>query len=400
VATPIRLAIDGLFTMNAFEPLFWIGCVYLLVRIAHTGNSRLWIGFGILAGLGLMNKHSTLLFGFAVLVALVLSRERRELLKRWIWLGGLIAGLIFLPNVIWQIAHDFPTLEGLRNVAETGKNVQLNPLDFLLQQLLLQHPLLLPFWLAGLVSLMIGKGQRMRILGWIFLALTVTMIGLKAKNYYLAPIFPMLFAAGAVATEDWLFQRKKSRFRTWPKVTALIYVLAAGAVIAPAIVPYLPPEQLLAYQETFGLAPPKTEVAHVGPLEQRLGDQFGWEELVADIAFIYNNLPPEERERTGIFASNYGEAGAINQFGPAYGLPAPICAHQNYYFWGPPDPEPEQLIWLQWRQEGVQWYCNDVEQVGEHFHPWGMAEENRPIFLCRGLKRPLAMVWDELKHWN
>mgnify|MGYP001820963415 FL=1 len=247
---------------------------------------------------------------------------------------------------------------------------------------------------------MIGKGRRMRILGWTFLVLLITMIALKAKNYYLAPIYPMLFAAGAVATEDWLFRRKKTRYSTWPKAAALIYVLAAGAVIAPAILPFLPPEQMVAYQETLGVAPPKTEVAHVGPLEQRLGDQFGWEELVAEVARIYNSLPPEERDRTGIFASNYGEAGALNRFGPAYGLPAPICAHQNHYFWGPPEVEPDTLIWLQWSIEGVQWYCNDVEQAGEHFHPWGMAEENRPIFLCRGLKQPLSVVWDDLKHWN
>ncbi len=399
LATPIRLGIDSLLTMNSFEPLFWIGCVYVLVLIVHTGDSKLWIWFGVLAGFGLMNKHSTLLFGGAVVVALVLSRERRELLKPWIWLGGLIAGLIFMPNLIWQYVHDFPTLEGLRNVAETGKNVAVAPLEFVSQQVLLQHPLLLPVWLAGLVSLTVGKGRRMRVLAWIYLALLVTMIVMKAKHYYLAPIYPMLFAAGSVAMADWLF-RKRSRFSTWPKVTVLVCVLVAGAVITPAILPFLPPEQLVAYQESIGVAPPKTEVAHAGPLEQRLGDQFGWEELVAEIARIYNALPPEERDRTGIFASNYGEAGAISLFGPAYGLPSPICAHQNYYFWGPPEVEPEHLIWLQWRREGVEWYCNEVEQVGEHFHPWGMAEENRPIYLCRGLKHPLAEIWDELKHWN
>ncbi|MBD3869250.1 MAG: glycosyltransferase family 39 protein [Acidobacteria bacterium] len=400
VAAPIRLAIDGLLSMNAFEPLFWTGCIYLLIRIIRTGNSRLWIGFGVLAGLGLMNKHSTLLFGFAVLVALIFSGERRELRKRWIWLGGLVAGLIFLPNIIWQITHDFPTLEGLRNVAETGKNVQLNPLDFILQQVLLHNPLLLPVWVAGLVWLLAGKGRRLRMVGWIFLTLTATMIALKAKHYYLAPIFPMMFAAGAVAIEGWLFQRPKIRFKLWPKALILLYVLAAGAIIAPAILPFMPPEQLVAYQERIGLAPSKTEVAHVGPLEQRLGDQFGWEELVADVAFVYNSLPLQERARTGIYASNYGEAGALNQFGPAYGLPAPICAHQNHYFWGPPERDPDNLIWLQWSKEGVQWYCKEVEQVGEHFHPWGMAEENRPIYLCRGLKQPLSEIWDDLKHWN
>jgi 4-amino-4-deoxy-L-arabinose transferase-like glycosyltransferase len=276
--TPIRLAIDGLMTMNAFEPLFWIGCVYVLVRIVREENSRLWIWFGLLAGLGLMNKHSTAFFGFAVAVALLLSRQRRELLKPWIWLGSLLAGLVFLPNLLWQIAHDFPTLEGLRNVAESGKNIQLNPLEFLSEQILLQHPLLLPFWIAGLVSLLFGKGRPMRVLGWTFLVLLTTMIGMKAKNYYPAPIFPMLFAAGAVATEAWLFQSQRLGRKVWPKALVLLHVIVGSALLLPAIVPFLSPQRLLAYQQALGLAPPKTEVAHNGPLEQRLGDQFGWPE--------------------------------------------------------------------------------------------------------------------------
>ncbi|MFQ5740684.1 MAG: hypothetical protein ACE5JX_16895, partial [Acidobacteriota bacterium] len=147
-------------------------------------------------------------------------------------------------------------------------------------------------------------------------------------------------------------------------------------------------------------APPKTEVHHSGPLEQRLGDQFGWEELVAEVARIYWSLPPEERTRTAIFASNYGEAGAINLFGPAYGLPQAICAHQTHYFWGPRRFDGDTLIWLQWDPESLQKFCRSVEQAGEHFHPWGMEEENRPIFICRGLREPLPQMWSRLKHWN
>jgi hypothetical protein len=179
------------------------------------------------------------------------------------------------------------------------------------------------------------------------------------------------------------------------------YVVVAGAVVVPAILPFLPPEQLLAYQRRLGVSPPKTEVRHDGPLEQRLGDQFGWEELVGDVAKIYDALPPEERAKTGIFASNYGEAGALNLFGPAYGLPPPICAHQNHFFWGPPKSEPENLIWLQWGRQGVADHCLSVEKVGDHFHPWGMAEENRPIYMCRGLRHTIAEYWTpDFKHWN
>jgi 4-amino-4-deoxy-L-arabinose transferase-like glycosyltransferase len=400
LAAPIYLGVDSILTMNGFESLYWMGCVFILIRIVRTGDSRLWLWFGALAGLGLENKHSTLLFGAAVAIGLLLTRDRRELQKRWIWLGLAVALLLFLPNVLWHVRHGFPTIEDLENVRRTGKNVVLSPVEFVSQQVLLLHPALFPIWLLGLVSLFVGRMSRLRVLGWTYVALLGMMIALKAKNYYLTPIYPMLFASAAVAIEAWLARRAWSRGGLFPKVALSVYVAAAGAVVAPAILPFLPPKGLLAYQRRLGLAPPKTEVRHEGPLEQRLGDQFGWEELVADVARIYRSLPPEERSRTGIFASNYGEAGAINLFGPAYGLPPAICVHQNHFFWGPPGGEIDTLIWLQWGREGIEERCRSVEQAGEHFHPWGMAEENRPIYLCRGLRAPLRELWPDLKHWN
>jgi hypothetical protein len=401
LSAPIYLAVDSILTMNGFESLYWMGCVWCVIRIVRTGNSRLWAAFGLLAGLGLENKHSTLFFGAALLAGLLATPLRRELAGPWFWTGTAIALAVFLPNVLWQVRHHFPTLEDLENVRQTHKNVALSPTEFVGQQVLLLHPLLAPVWLTGLVSLALGRLSRLRLLAWTYLALLAIMIALRAKNYYLAPIYPMLFAAGAVALEGWLGRRAWTRGKIWPRVALAGYVLAAGAVVAPGVLPFLPPGKLLGYQRLIGLAPPKTEVRHEGPLEQRLGDQFGWPELVAEVARIYDSLPPEERARTGIFASNYGEAGAINLFGPAYGLPPAICAHQSHYFWGPPSPEPENLIWLQWGRQGVEDHCRSVEKAGEHFHPWGMAEENRPIYLCRGLRRSLAEYWTpDFKHWN
>jgi hypothetical protein len=401
LAAPIFLAEASLMTMNVFEIIFWTGCVWALTRILRTGDSRYWIVFGALAGLGLENKHSMLLFGGAVAVALILSPERRELAKPWIWIGGAIAVLFFLPNLLWQVHRHFPTLEDLENVKRSGKNVVLSPVEFVRQQVLFLHPVLLPVWLAGLVSLFAGRRSRARILGWTYVVLLAVMIVEKAKSYYLAPIYPMLFAAGGVSIEDWLAHSMRTRGRLWPKAVIAAVILVAGIGVVPAVLPFLPPDKLLEYQRKLGAAPQKTEVRHDGPLEQRLGDQFGWPELVDDVARIYRSLPPEERARTGIFASNYGEAGALNLFGPSLGLPAPICAHQNHYFWGFPKVQPENLIWLQWDRQGVEDHCRSVEKVGEHFHPWGMSEENRPIYLCRGLKRPLADYWTpDFKHWN
>src|SRR5947209_11126929 len=131
---PGILMMDSLLTMNAFEPLFWMGCVLVVARILRTGESRLWLWFGVLAGLGLENKHSTVFFGFAVVAGLLLTRHRREFLKPWIWIAGALALALFLPNLIWQVRHHFPTLEDLQNVRREGKNVALGPAAFTLQQ--------------------------------------------------------------------------------------------------------------------------------------------------------------------------------------------------------------------------------------------------------------------------
>jgi hypothetical protein len=186
----------------------------------------------------------------------------------------------------------------------------------------------------------------------------------------------------------------------WPRGAIVALVLAAGAATAPLSLPILSPERYIAYEKALGSAPPKTEVAHRGPLPQLFGDQFGWEELVAEVARIYDSLPEEERARTAIYANNYGEAGAINLFGPRLGLPPAISGHQTHFFWGPRGYTGEIVIVLQGDRDELQEQFESVETAGEHHHPWGMEEENNEIYLCRGLKTPLAVLWPSVKHWN
>src|SRR4051812_14891490 len=137
---PIYLGIDNFLSMNAFEPVFWMGCAYIVARIANGASSRLWLWFGILLGLGLENKHSTVFFGVAMLAGLLLSRLRREFTKTWIWLGALVAVLIALPNVIWEMQHHWATYELLSNIAHSNKNVVLGPAAFIGQQILMMNP--------------------------------------------------------------------------------------------------------------------------------------------------------------------------------------------------------------------------------------------------------------------
>jgi hypothetical protein len=400
VAVPVFLATDGLLTMNAFEPLFWMGCIYVLIRIVNTGDLRLWIWFGVVAGLGLENKHSTLFFGFAAAIAILLTAQRRELAKPWVWLGFAIALLIFLPNLLWEIHNHFPTLEDLENVRKTGKNITVGPIRFLGQQMLLTQPLLLPVWLAGLWYFFRGRGGRLRVVGWTYVVLLVTLMALKGKNYYLAPIYPMLFAGGGVAIESWLDGSHATQRRLWPKVAIVTAIVLTGIAFGPLTLPALSPERYIRYSKALHVSPPKNEIYDVGPLPQFLGDQFGWEQMVSEVAKIYESLPPSERSQTAIFGNNYGEAGAIDFFGPKYGLPAAISGHQTYFFWGPRGFSGNTLIVLQGDRETLERACGSVEEAAVHYNPYGMAEENRPIYVCHGLKVSLPAVWPGLKHWD
>ncbi|HSP16627.1 MAG TPA: glycosyltransferase family 39 protein [Thermoanaerobaculia bacterium] len=388
--SPAVLVMDSLMTMNAFEPLFWMGCALVLAHIVNTGNSRLWLWFGVLSGLGLENKHSTLFFGFAVVVALLLTEHRREFLKPWIWIAGAIALALFLPNLIWQYQHHFPTIEDLQNVRREGKNVVLGPLAFVKQQIVSVHPVLFPLWLGGLVSFL--RNRTFRVLGFTFLVFFVVMELSHAKDYYMFPAYPMMFAGGAVAFERW------TESRTW-RVAIAAVILMAGMATLPLATWLLPPERFIAYEEAIGFKPQKAEVHHEGLLPQPMGDQFGWPEMVRDVAQIYNSLPPDERAKTGILTGNYGEAGAINLFGPAHGLPTAYSRHQNHWYWGPPPVSYTNLIVLQFDRETVEKRCASF-QAFEHFNRFGMGEENTPIYLCRGTKFDLRKVWPNYHHWN
>jgi hypothetical protein len=401
IVSPIMLVLASLFTMNAFEPLIWVGGALVLVHIIRTGDSRWWLLFGAIAGVGLENKHSILFFGFATAVAVVLTPLRRELGRRWIWLGLAVALLLFLPNLIWQAGHGFPTIEDLHSVRESGKNVVLSPVAFVVEQIVIIHPVLLPVWLAGLWYLFAGRGRGFRAIGWTFAAFFATMLVLAGKSYYVAPAYPLPLAAGGAALEAW-FARLPAGWAGGrsARVAVVALIVVLGAATMPMFVPLLAPADLVAYQERLGFGPSRTEVGHVGPLPQYFGDQFGWPELVAEVARIYHGLPEEDRAVACIFAGNYGEAGAVNLFGPALGLPRAISGHQTYWLWGPGDCTGDVVIVLQGSAEGLGEVFDSVEEAGRHHHPWGMAEENGPIYVCRGLDRPLDELWPRLKHWN
>lgn len=421
LCAPIYLAIDDLFSMNSLEPIFWMLCVYFAIRATREmvsdksemineseGNRHLsfrvsntsfdWIWFGLFAGLGLMNKHSMLFFGLAIIAGLLLTDKRKVFLNKYFYLAGLIAFLIFLPNIIWQFQNNFATLELLQNVQKSGKNVVMSPLGFVVSQIMGMFPTSFPVWLSGIWFLIFDKsGKRFRFLGIAYLVLLALMIYLNAKDYYLAPVYPMLFAAGAV----WIEQiTEKIRALKFIKYALPILIFVPAMFIAPVVMPILPIESLINYQEAIGFKPPKSEVGHDSPLQQIFSDQLGWQEMVEKVADVYNNLPPEERAKTGIYASNYGQAGAIDFFGGKYGLPKAISPHQSYFLWGPREYTGDVLILLGAGKEDAEKNCESVEEKTEINNSYAESYEKYKIIVCRRTKKPLPEIWQSLKHWN
>src|SRR5512132_1140064 len=376
-----NLAVGNFFSMNAFEPLFWMGAVYLLIRIINGGSPTLWLWLGVLLGLGLENKHSTVFFGVGILVGLLLTPERRHFAEKYIWLGGVIAFAIALPNMLWQALHHWPTYELLSNIAHSNKNVALSPAQFIAQQAVFMNPGTLPLWLAGLFWLFGSRdGRRYRFIG----------------SNYLAPACPMLFAAGGVAFERIFAARLK-----WIKPLFLGAIIAMGALCAPLVLPILPPDKLVAYMRAIHMVPPRTETSHTGALPQIFADQFGWEQMVGSVAHVYHHLQPEDEKRAAIFCQNYGEAGAIDFFGPKLGLPPAISGHQNYFLWGPRDWTGEVSLVLDTNDEDERELFGSVEDLGQVVSsPWAMPFERRMhIFLCRNLKISVRELWPRVKKW-
>lgn len=399
VVAPFSHVFFSFLSMNAVEPLVWTGCALLVIRIARTGNVRLWPWFGLLAGIGLLNKHTMIVFGLAVVLSLLVTPERRLMGNRWFFLAGLIAFLVFLPNLIWEIRNHFPHLEQLANIRRNRRNVELSVFGFLGQQVLGMQPVALPVWAGGLVWLLFGReGRRFRVLGLTWLVTLGLLLATDGRFYYLFPASPMLFAAGAVGGERLL---PTGRFR-WIGPAYAAAILLTGILIAPILLPILPPETYLAYSRATGLAQPQIEHRRaMSPLPQLFADRTGWPEMAETVAKVYFSLPPEDRAKAAIFGNDYGQAGAIDMYGPRLGLPKSIGGHLTYWLWGPRGYTGEVTIVLGDNRQALDRLFGRVEAAAEVGHPYAMASQHFTVFVCREPKGwTFAEIWPRLKKWD
>jgi hypothetical protein len=392
---PAFLAFDSFFSMNAFEPLFWILCAWLAVRIVKGANPKLWLAFGAVAGLGLENKHTMLLCGFGLVAGLLLARRFDLFRSPWIWIGGVIALAIFLPNLLWEMRHGWPQIEVVRN-AQLFKNENIGPLQFIWEQVLFLHPIAAPVWIAGVAWLFFSRaGKRYRFLGWAYLLVFAIFIIFHGKSYYLLPAHPAIVAAGACALEPYLLRHEYRWLRT-AFVTALVI---AGLITVPFGVPVLPVDVFLRYSGALPYARSvKTERDATVPLPQLYADMFGWDTLASTVARVYHDLPASDQQDCAIFAGNYGEAGAIDHYGPALGLPKALSGHNAYFYWGPRHYSGACMIILGERARDFQTYFSDSRLVAVSSNPYGMPiEQSVPIYLCRGPRAPLDQLWPRFK---
>jgi hypothetical protein len=400
MVAPMYLGLDSLLTMNVFESLFWMTSALIVLKIFNGASAKLWLLFGVVAGVGLLNKHSMLIFGFGLVVGLLLTKQRKQFAQPWFWLGGLLAFLIFLPNLLWEIRHNFPIIELLRNVQRSGRNTELGPGMFLLVQAFIMHPLAAPVWIAGLIELLRDReGKGWRVLGVTYLVIMLCMLTMHGRPYYPAPAYPMLFAAGGLVLERWFAHLQSGR---WLRPAYVALLVVTGLILAPfAYFPLFTVDQYIAYSKFLHLAPVRIENHRMGPLPQIYADQFGWEEMAQVVADAYHRLPPDEQKSCAIFAQNYGQAGAIDFFGAKMGLPPAISGHQNYFYWGFRDYTGECVMVMDDNPERLSELWESVEKVGTVDHPLSMPYQHFDVYLCRHAKfGTLDKLWPQIKRWN
>jgi hypothetical protein len=272
------------------------------------------------------------------------------------------------------------------------------------QQILMMTPATLPFWLGGLYFYFSAEGGKFRAFGWAFIFTIGFFLLAHGKNYYSAPVYPLVLAAGAVATEEFLFKehfKARPRIRMAFGIAVFAWLFIGIVLVLPVVLPVLPIEAYIRYQAHLPFGVPKSEHnQYRAILPQHYADEFGWEDMVARVANVYRSLTPEEQSRTAIFASNYGEAGAVDFFGSRYGLPKAICTHQNYFLWGPRNYTGDIVIRIGSKLEDARDYYESVSVAATLDNPYAMPYERNPILLCRHRKKNLQIDWPDIKNWD
>ncbi len=395
-AAPVYLSLFSIYSMNGFDVLIWAGLVWIAVRILAGGSARLWLAFGVLSGIGLENKIDVALLASGLVAGLLLTRRFAVFRSRWIWLGGAVAAALFVPHVAWQVVHGWPTREFVAN-AQRDKITPMGPVGFVAKQFVMAGPVGFSFALAGLGWLLAaGKARAFRPLGWAALAVLVVLASSVSKPYYFAPALTLLFPAAGVVLETWTSGRFARSLR------AVAILAAASIVVAlPLVKPLLTEDAYVRYAAALGIRPGTDENHRIGRLPQFFADMHGWRELAEAVATVNAALPADDRARACVYGRNYGEAAAIDYFGPALDLPPVISQHNSYWMWGPGSCTGAVVLIIGGELADHVGDFASVEPAGlfrcADCMPY---ESDLTIWVARGLRASLADAWGAGKHYD
>lgn len=386
---------------NLYQPvvldqLWWTLALWALVRLCRSRNPRWWLAVGLACGVGLLTKFSILFFGTALFGAMLLTRHRWFLFTPWPWAGLLLALAIGSPSLVGQVRLGFPVVASLSEL----KSVQLEHVsyaDFFLGQVLMVGPAIL-LAAAGAVSMLVGRGRVFRVVGWACVLAVALLAVLHGKPYYAGPVYPTLIGAGAAALGA-LRLRFAAPVLRWGAVAAM---LAGGLYILPLGIPILPPATMARYSSLARLDEANRDNrGQMERLPQDYADMLEWESQVRLIAQVYRSLPPEKRAEAVIFPGNYGEAAAVDFYGPRYGLPPAVSDAGSYWFFGPGRLPGQVLITIGKPIGDLTPYFASVRRAAWITNPWWVSEErDNTIYVAEGPKPSLGTlqsIWPKLK---
>ena len=393
--TPIFMGMNTTYSMDVFDFFFWILSAFVFLQIVETSNKKLWYLLGIIIGIGLLNKISMFWLGAGLFAGTLFTPKREDLKTKYPYIAAGIALLVFSPYIIWNITHDFSHIEFMRNATQ-GKYGGLTPVSFITSMFFIVNPLAMIIWIPGIIFYFFNKNTKIfRPLGYIWLVtFIILIINWHSKATYLAPAFQILFAGGAVQLVSW------NRINDKLKYALVTVVIVFNLLLSPYARPLLPPQSFLQYQSAILFKVPNSE-GHESVLPQHYADMFGWESLARDVSKVYQTLPDEEKKRTVVYCSNYGEAGAIEYFAKKYPLPKVICPHNSYWYWWSDKIIDPTIIIIGGTAEQHLDAVKECNLAAVHKTQYVMPYENNlNIFIARGLKMSLEKARKIFKNFS
>jgi len=402
---PFCLGAGALMQYISFDYICWVFVAYAMVRLLKSGNPRWWLAVGAGIGLGMMAKYTMGFFALGVVAGVLFTPARKFLRSGWSWLGVLLSIAVFLPNFLWQWQHNFVSLDFLRFLHL--RDVGAGQTDWFLPGQLEVTLLAFPLAVAGVCfCLFLPQEKSWRPLAWMYLVPLALLFALRGRDYYLAPAYPMLYAAGAVWLEQKLNAYAANRASLRPANPAVLPIVSrrpldspeksqrAGRLIFAALILDIVIAAVLA----LPIAPVGSRwfelASRVDPV---FPEEVGWRQFVKSIAQVRDALTPEERAHLGILAGNYGEVGALNLYGEELGLPHAISGVNSSWERGYGEPPPETVIVIGYSGEFLRQEFSSCYVAGETWNRFGVANEESSqvpdIFVCSGLKEPWPQFW-------